>query len=156
LVVPVLALGWVNRRRWIPRLSGEAVAVGRPAMRGLGRFVTVEAALAAALLAVVSAMSVTPPGRHADPTWPLSFRLTFAPLDGAPAVRARVLVGSQVMVLGVVALLSAALWRRRGLILGVGALTLVGFGAGLALPPIAVDAYPTTYRRPAVTYQAAS
>jgi putative copper resistance protein D len=156
LVVPVLALGWVNRRTWIPRLSGEAAAVGRPAMRGLGRFVIAEAALAAALLGVVSAMSVTPPGRHADPTWPLSFRLTFAPLDGAPDLRARVLVGSQVMVLGVVALLSAALLRRRGLILGVGALTLVAFGAGLALPPIVVDAYPTTYRRPAVTYQASS
>jgi putative copper resistance protein D len=33
---------------------------------------------------------------------------------------------------------------------------LLGLGAGIMLPPLAVDAYPTTYRRPVVTYQAAS
>ncbi|HMH53388.1 MAG TPA: CopD family protein [Candidatus Acidoferrum sp.] len=154
LIVPILVIGGVNRRRLLPRLSGDAVTVGRPAMRDLGRFVHVEAALAVALLAVVSAMSVTPPGRHADPTWPLSFRLTFAAIEGADL--RRVLVGSQVMVLGLAALLCAALLRGRRLALGVGAAVLLAFGAGLTLPPISVDAYPTTYRRPAVTYQAAS
>jgi putative copper resistance protein D len=156
LVVPMLGLGWVNRRRWLPRLSGDALAVGRPAMRDLGRFVGAEAALAAALLAVVSVMSVTPPGRHVDPAWPLSFRLTLATIEGAADLRARVLVGSQVMVLGLAALLCAALLRGRRLAVGAGALGLLALGAGLTLPPIAVDAYPTTYRRPTVTYQAAS
>ncbi len=155
LAVPIVALGWLNRRLWLPRLSGDAVTVGRPAMRGLGRFVAAEAALAAALLVLVSVMSVTPPGRHVDPTWPLSFRLTLAALEAAD-LRARVLVGSQVMVLGLVVLLSAALLRGRRLAFGLGALVLLAFGAGLTLPPLAVDAYPTTYRRPAVTYQAAS
>src|SRR5205814_7438454 len=36
------------------------------------------------------------------------------------------------------------------------ALALVAVGAGLGLPPLVVDAYPTTYRRPLVTYHAAS
>jgi putative copper resistance protein D len=44
---------------------------------------------------------------------------------------------------------------RRLPLLGV-AFTLLGIGAGLALPPITVDAYPTTYRRPDVPYTASS
>jgi copper resistance protein D len=156
LVALIAGLGWINRRRWLPRLSGEAMTVGRPAMRDLGRYVGIEAALALGLLALVAIMSLTPPARHVDPAWPLSFRFTLAPLAGAPDLRLRALIGSQAMVLGLAVLLSAALIRRRRLVLAVGALTLVAFGAGLALPPISVDAYPTTYRRPAVTYQAAS
>jgi putative copper resistance protein D len=37
-----------------------------------------------------------------------------------------------------------------------GALALVAIGAGVGLPPLVVDAYPTTYRRPLVTYHASS
>ena len=155
LLVPLVVLGAVNRRTLIPRLAGEAVAVGRPAMRRLAASVGVEAALAAAVVAVVATMSVTPPGRHADPTWPFSFRLTFAALD-TPAVRARVLVGSQVLVLGVVGAVCAVVARRRRLPFALGSAAVAAFGAGLMLPPLAVDAYPTTYRRPAVTYQASS
>ena len=156
LIVPIIALGWLNRRWWLPRLSADGVTVGRPAMRGLARFVGFEAALAAALVVIVSVMGVTPPGRHVDPAWPLSFRLTFSAIEDAADLRAQVLLGSQVMVLGMVALLSAVLLRAGRLVLGTGALALLVFGAAITLPPLAVDAYPTTYRRPAVTYQAAS
>jgi putative copper export protein/mono/diheme cytochrome c family protein len=156
LIVPIVALGWLNRRLWLPRLSADAVTVGRPAMLGLRRFVGAEAALALGILLVVSVMSVTPPGRHVDPTWPLSFRLTFTAIEDAADLRARVLLGSQVMVLGLVALLSAVLLRTGRLVMGTGALALLAFGAAFTLPALAVDAYPTTYRRPTVTYQAAS
>jgi putative copper resistance protein D len=156
LLLPVVLMGWLNRRVLLPRLSGDAATVGRPAMRALGRFVGVEAALVLVLLGVVAVMSVTPPGRHTEPTWPLSFRLTFAVVEEAADLRARALIGSQVVVLGFVALLCATLVRGRRLALGAGALVLLGAGAGIMLPPLAVDAYPTTYRRPAVTYQAAS
>ena len=33
---------------------------------------------------------------------------------------------------------------------------LLATGAGIGLPPLLVDAYPTTYRRPLVTYHAGS
>jgi putative copper resistance protein D len=156
LLVPILALGGLNRRTLLPRLSGDGATVGRPALRALGRFVMVEASLALALVAIVAVMSVTPPGRHAEPTWPFSFRLTFTAVETAADLRAQVLVGSQVMVLGLVGMLCAALVRGRRLALGAGALVVCAFGAGLMVPPLSVDAYPTTYRRPTVTYQAAS
>jgi len=156
LLLPILLIGGLNRRVLIPRLAGDAATVGRPAMRDLGRHVVLEAALALALLVIVATMSVTPPGRHAEPEWPFAFRLTFAALDASADLRARALVGSQIVVLGLVVVLCASLVRGRRLALAAGAVVLVAFGAGLMLPPLAVDAYPTTYRRPAVTYQASS
>jgi putative copper resistance protein D len=150
----ILVLAGLNRRI-LPRLAGEAEHVGRPAMRRLGRFVTVEAALALLLLVAVAAMATTPPARHEAPTWPLAFRLSTVALVGAPAQQARVLVGSQIAVLGAVVALVSLVWRRRAPLLA-GALVLIAFGLGLAVPPLAIDAYPLTYRRPTVPYTAAS
>jgi putative copper export protein/mono/diheme cytochrome c family protein/peroxiredoxin len=152
----MLALAALNRRL-LPALSGEAAAVGRPAMRRLSRFVAAEAALALFVLAIVAAMTVTPPARHVQPTWPLTFRLTFDNLVAAPDFRFQVLVGSQVAILGLVAVLaSLALRRRLRLpVLAGGAVVLVA-GTAIALPPLASDAYPTTFHRPEVPYQASS
>jgi len=154
VLAPILALAIANRRRLLPALSGDAVTFGRPALRTLAGFVTIEAALALALLAVVAAMGVTAPARHEQPTWPLPFRLTVAAIDAAGA--RPVLIGSQVAILGLVGLAVAALVRSgRRLIVVAGAALLVA-GLALALPPLAVDAYPTTYRRPDIPYHATS
>jgi putative copper resistance protein D len=154
LFAPILALAAVNRSRILPALSGDAVAVGRPALRRLGTFVTGEFALVLAMLAVVSVMTATPPARHEQPAWPFSFR--FSPAAAGGQARLLAIVGGQLAVLGVVATLATMFVRARRIpLLGV-ALLLMGVGAGLALPPITVDAYPTTYRTPAVPYTAAS
>jgi putative copper export protein/mono/diheme cytochrome c family protein/peroxiredoxin len=155
MLVPILVVAGLNRRT-LPALAGEAERVGRPAMRRLARFVTLEGALAFAMLVVVAAMIGTPPARHASPTWPLTFRLSTAVLADALALHARVLVGSQIAVLGAVAALCSLAWRRRRAPLAAAALGLITFGLGLALPPLAIDAYPITYRRPAVPYTASS
>src|SRR5262249_60584902 len=97
---PPLPRPAANRRRLLPALSGDALTVGRPALRTLAGFVTIEAALALALLAVVAAMGVTAPARHEQPTWPLPFRLTVAAIDAAGARPG--LIGSQVAILGLV------------------------------------------------------
>ena len=156
LLVPILALAAVNRSVHLPRLSGDGATVGRPAMRRLARFVLVEGALALAILAVVGAMTVTPPARHEPPVWPFAFRLSPVTLEGAPSAALRALAGSQVAVLGLVGMATAFLVRAWRLRLLVGGIVLLAAGAGLALPPLAIDAYPTTYLRPAVPYQAAS
>src|SRR5258708_26702839 len=90
-------------------------------MRRLARFVGGEAALTAALLAVVAVMSATPPGLHEAPVWPFAFRLTTAALENAPALTTRALVGSQVAVIGLVGLLAAPLLRGWRLPLAAGA-----------------------------------
>jgi len=154
LLVLALALAALNRSVLLARLSGDGPTVGRPAMRRLSGFVLVEGALALAILAIVAALSVTPPARHEAAAWPFGVRLSFAALDGATAEATRAFIGSQVGVIGLVALIAGVVLRAWRLPLVAAALAALGAGAGLALPPLAIDAYPTTYLRPSVPYHA--
>ncbi|HEU5323609.1 MAG TPA: cytochrome c, partial [Methylomirabilota bacterium] len=156
VLVPIIALAAVNRARLLPALSGPSATHGRPAMRRLAAFVGLEAGLALVLLALVAVMTLTTPARHAPPVWPLPFRFSMDAVLDVPATRWRALLGSQLVVLGVIAVIVSLLVRPRRLLVLAGALALVAIGASVGLPPLVVDAYPTTYRRPLVTYHAAS
>ncbi len=156
LVPAILGLAAVNRRRWLPALAGEATTIGRPALQRLGRTMSIEAALALVLIGVVAALATTPPARHLEPTWPFAFRLTLTALEGAPDLALRALIGSQLAVLGLAALGAAVVLRPARRAFVAAALGLGGAGLVLLGPALAVDAYPTTYRRPAVTYHASS
>jgi putative copper resistance protein D len=156
VLVPILVLAVVNRTRILPALSAPSVPVGRSAMRRLTAFVGLEAALALILLGLAAAMTLTTPARHAEPAWPLPFRLSLDVLVDVPAMRWRALLGSQLAVAGLVALIASCLVRRRRVPVLAGGLTLVAIGAGVVVLPLVVDAYPTTYKRPLLTYHAAS
>ena len=156
LLLPVLGLAGWNRDRLLPRLAGEGVTVGRPAMRSLGGFVAVEAVVGAALIVVAAVLALTPPGRHTTPDWPFSFRLAPDVTWDFPGVKTRVFIGAQIVFVGVLALIAGCLLRRWRAVMLAGAAVLLVAGAQQALPPLAVDAYPTTYRRPGVPYNAAS
>ena len=82
--------------------------------------------------------------------WPFTIRLSFAALEGRADEAARALIGSQIGVIGLLALIAGIAMRAWRLPLAMLALALLGAGAGLALPPLAIDAYPTTYLRPSV------
>jgi putative copper resistance protein D len=146
----ILGLAVVNRTRVLPAIAAPGV------MRRLAAFVGLEAGLALVLLMLAAAMTLTTPARHAEPVWPFPLRLSLDGLLDAPATRWRALLGGQLAVVGAVTLAAAVLVRRgRRPLLG-GAVLLVAAGACLGLPPLVVEAYPTTYRRPLVAYQAAS
>jgi putative copper resistance protein D len=151
-----LAVAAVNRRRLVPALGGEADVVGRPAMRRLARAVTLEAVFVTAMLGLVAALSVTPPARHEQPAWPLSFRLTTSAFETAPDGRWQSLIGSQIVVAGLVVVAAALMLKRWRMPLIAGASVLLAFGGAMALMPLAVDAYPTTYQRPTVPYTVTS
>ena len=156
LLAPVLALAAWNRRRFLPHLGGDAATVGRPAMRGLARFIGLEALVGLAILVVAGTLAVTPPGRHETPLWPFSFRLAPEVTWSLPGVKTQVMIGAQILLIGILAVIAGILVRRwRPLLLAGAAIALVA-GLQQALPPLAVDAYPTTYLRPAVPYTAAS
>src|SRR5207247_9541776 len=88
--------------------------------------------------------------------WPLPVRRSLdTPLDGS-ATRWRALLSSQLAVLGAVALIASLFSLRRRAPLLAGALALAAVAAAIGLPPLVVDAYPTTYRRPLRTYHATS
>jgi putative copper resistance protein D len=156
LLVAIGALAVENRRRLLPALSGDGPTVGRPAMARLARLMTWEAGLAVLVVAITAGLGLTPPARHESPSWPFAFRLSYEATGDLPGVGARLLVGSQVAVLGLVAAAAGAAVRAaRWPLVGLGSL-LVASGLWVALPPLAVDAYPTTYLRSAVPYQAVS
>jgi putative copper resistance protein D len=157
VLVPILAIAVCNRTRFLPALSQtEGTSFESSAMRRLGAFVALEAGLAFALLALAVAMTLTTPARHAAPVWPLPFRFSFDVVLDVPATRWRVLVGSQLVVIGIVVLLVSLLLRGRRRNVLAAALVLVIIGTGIGLPPIVVDAYPTSYRRPLLSYHASS
>src|SRR5439155_1556095 len=84
LVLAALATAALGRGRLLPALGGEAVTVGRPAMRRLAGSVAVEAACVLAILGVVTALGLSPPARHEQPDWPLGFRLALGALADTP------------------------------------------------------------------------
>jgi len=159
LAVFALALVFaaLNRRRFLPALGGDARTVGRPAMKGLAGAVTAEALLMIVVIGVVAALTVTPPARHVQPTWPVPFRFTTSMLDTAtPDMRWQLFIGSQVAVVGAVALLCAFMVKRLRFPLGAGAGVLLAAGSTMALTSLSVDAYPTTYQRPSIPYTVTS
>jgi putative copper resistance protein D len=158
LLIPILVLAAANRVRLVPALRDAADAeVLTRSLRRLRRNVCLEAALGLAILLVVAGLGVTPPARHVPPAWPFSFRFAWQVTKDLPGVQTRVAVGSQLAVLGLTTVLLAAIVRRRRWpwVAGAGGVA-VAIGLGAALPPLAVDAYPTTYLRPPLAYTAIS
>jgi putative copper resistance protein D len=171
LLVPILALAATNLLSIRPRMLATAPA--SPAfgdlINRLRRNALLEAGIGCAILLVVATLGITAPARHVQPEWPFTFRYSWEINKKLPEKRFGILYGKnfpeqQVSIfvgagLAVLALLPLgyAILRRRyrpiALSLGLGAL---GSSAALALPALWVDAYPTTYRRPAVPYQAIS
>jgi len=156
LLAPILGLAQWSRRRLLPRLSGDGDTVGRPAMAGLGRFVAWEAALALAILLVTAMLSLSPPAVHDSIRWPFAVRWSWEVAAQLPGGAARFLIGAQVAFVGLLAMIVGLLVRSwRVVLAGAGGAALV-IGLWVALPPLAVDAYPTSYRRPTVPYHAVS
>ena len=171
LLVPLLALAAANLLVIRPRILASASFNDR--FRGLverlRRNALLEAGLGAAVLLTVATLGVTAPARHVQPEWPFNFRYSweinknlpekrFPIIFGKtfPEQRVSILIGTGLAALTLFPFGYALLRRRyRPLALGLGVAGLGG-GAALALPVLWVDAYPTTYRRPAIPYQAIS
>lgn len=160
LLLPLIGIAAVNRWRVKPALLAARDAAQGDAssalLRRLGRNVLAEASLGALILLVVGALGVTPPARHLQPSWPFSFRLSWEATRDTPGIQFWLIGGALFTAAGLVALVIG--FRRRAspvlaVTLGV-VLTL--YGAGAALSRLAVDAYPTTFVRPAVAYQVLS
>jgi putative copper resistance protein D len=156
LLVPILAMAQHNRSRLLPRLSGDGATVGRPAMARLGRFVAAEAGLGLLILLITSGLSLSPPAVHDPIWWPFSLRYSWDAAAALPGGASRVLIGGQIAVVGLLAVIVGLLLPSWRVLLGGGGVAALALGLWVALPPLTVDAYPTTYRRPSVSYQAVS
>jgi putative copper resistance protein D len=161
LLLPLLVLATINLLRRKPRLWQSVIQQAhmraRQIIRQLRRGVLGEMALGGMILLVVGGLGIIPPAYHDEPTWPFSFRLSWEATKDLPGVRSATAIGVQLSMLGSFAMLLALVTRTRRWpwIVGAGLATLV-VGSIVWLPKLAVDAYPTTYIRPAAPYNAFS
>lgn len=160
LLLSLIGIASVNLRRLKPQLlatpasdSGEKV---RDLVRRLRRNVVAEAGLGATILLTVGVLGITPPALHIQPWWPFSFRPSWEAQKNTPGVRLAVTGGGLGIVLSGVALGYGILRRRyRPWAIG-GGLAALGYFGTITLRALSVDAYPTTYLRPAIPYAAIS
>lgn len=157
VLITALLLAAVNRRL-LPRLSGQNEAKPSATARRMALFIAIEAGLVLALLGLAAAMTLTTPAIHGDPIWPWPIRLSLDALPDLPVVQLLEELRSELVLaalgLGVLAI-ALLVHRRRALAIGSAFMLVVG-GAAVALAPLMVEAYPTSYVRPRVTYNAGS
>jgi putative copper resistance protein D len=158
---PALVGTWDGRLRSVEvvLLVAAAALLGstigpRPRRRGSGpppgRVVVIATALGVAVLIAHGALLSLPADAGASPAWPFPYRLAPAVTWRFPGVRDQVIVGAEIVVAGFLALAAGRrVPRWRPLLVAAGVVLSV-LGLYKALSAMTLDAYPTTYARPAV------
>lgn len=159
LLLPLIIIAAVNRFNLKPKLLAASSNPRETAFEltaKLGRNAIVEATCGALILLVVGFMGVTPPARHVQPDWPFSFRWDWSVLAKSPKALAEVQRGAVWATVGGIALLAALAKRRRRIIAASISLGAFYYSVETVHTAVMIDAYPDTYKRPAVAYQALS
>jgi putative copper resistance protein D len=158
-LLPLLMIAAVNRSKLKPALLAASLDQREPASRligKLGRNAIAEATCGALILLIVGFMGVTPPARHIQPDWPLSFRWDWSASTKSPKALAEVQRGAVWATVGGIALLCAFAKRRRRLLAAAISIGALYYAFDIVHTAVMIDAYPDTYKRPAVAYQALS
>jgi copper resistance protein D len=156
LLAVILVIAARARRIWIPSL-GQSEDVAAAGGRGLRKWVTVEFVLALVLVLVATVLANAVPAKHdVIEDWPYPFRFSIDATWGQLSVMIRAGIGVVLLVLagGTVALGRTKRWKTKWHIAVPAALAACALA--LALPPLAVPAYPETYRKTPVPFDAIS
>ncbi len=160
LLCVVLVIAARARSTWLPLLSqispqntDQAMAAGQR----LRKWVSFEFVLALGIVLLATIVANSIPAKHAIiQNWPYSFRFSLAATWGEQSVMIRAWAGVVLLLLagGAIALGRAKHWDRKRR-LGLPAL-LAALALAVGLPPLAIDAYPETYRRTPVPFDTIS
>ncbi len=147
VLVPALLLAAANRAL-LPALSGPNEAKPSATARRMALFIALEAGLVLAVLGLAAAMTVTTPAIHGDPIWPWPIRLSLDALPDVPVIQNLLQPRSELVLAGFgLALVAVAFLARRRRVLLIGSsFVLVAGGVAIGLPPLMVEAYPTSMR----------
>ena len=158
LLLPMLGVAAINFLKVNSVIAGVAGdSRDLPgAVRVLSRNAVTEALLGLGILAIVGILGTTPPARHVQSDWPFAFRWDWVSLDTAPKARASVEVGLAWCVIGLFVLQFAFLSRRFRIFSATLGSALLVYAGTLVIANVTTDAYPATYRRPTVAYNAIS
>jgi putative copper resistance protein D len=156
LLAAILVIAACARRVWIPSLDQNA-DVAAAGGRGLRKWVTVEVMLALVLVLVATMLANAVPAKHdVIENWPYPFRFSIDATWGQLSVMIRAGVGVALLVLagGAVAFGRTKRWVTKWRVAIPAALAVCALA--VALPPLAVPAYPETYRKTPVPFDAIS
>jgi putative copper resistance protein D len=101
-------------------------------------------------LLVTAGLLALPADSGTSPVWPFPYRLAPAVMWRFPGVRDQVIVGAEIVVGGFLALAAGFRVRRWRPLLASAGVALSVLGVYKALSAMTLDAYPTTYARPAI------
>lgn len=158
LLAVILCIAYQARYKWLPVFSQnkDILQIAKVTLH-LKKWVKIEFAFALGLVLVATALANTLPAKHTViENWPFDFRFSIDATWDEPGVQGKLWFGA--------ALLTAALitigvsikknWHRQNSIMVTG--TLIIAALTVILPPLAIDAYPTTYQKPLVPFDAIS
>lgn len=157
LLLVVLVIAARARSTWLPLLAtagnSEKAQAGGQKLR---KWVSFEFLLALGIVLLATIVANTVPAKHAlIQNWPYSFRFSLAATWGDPMVNTRVYIGIGLLAAAIAAIfIGRGRWSRKVYIGVVTGLATVAFAVGL--PPLAVDAYPETYRKTPVPFDTIS
>jgi putative copper resistance protein D len=156
LLAVILVLAACARRIWIPSLDQNA-DVAAAGGQGLRKWVPIEFVLALVLVLMATMLANAVPAKHAViEDWPYPFRFSIDATWGGLGVMIGGGVGVVLLVLagGAVALGQSKRWETKWRIAIPAVLAVCALVA--ALPPLATQAFPETYRKTPVPFDAIS
>ena len=146
------------RSYWFPLLMDSKQVVNASDNReGIRKWVRIEFILALILVLLATLITNTTPVKHAlIENWPFPFRFSIIATWNQPNVATQVWIGLAILVLAAstIQLGRSLNWGLKRLI-SIPVILLVS-GLAVALPPLTIQAYPETYRRPLVPFDAIS
>ena len=156
LLALVLMIAARARSTWLPLLAQgqDLAAAGAQSLR---KWVRIEFVLALVIVLLATIVANTVPAKHAlIQSWPYSFRFSIDATWGEESVMVRAWSGLALLVLAAGVLASGRIkhWDKKRRI-GIPAVLLMAAMAS-ALPPLAIEAYPETYRKTPVPFDTIS
>ncbi len=156
LLAVILVLAACARHIWIPSLdkNAEVAAAGGS---GLRKWVTVEFVIALAMVLVATMLANAVPAKHAViEDWPYPFRFSIDATWGGLGMMIGAGIGVALLILavGAIALGRSKRWETKWRIAIPAVLAVCALVA--ALPPLATQAFPETYRKTPVPFDAIS
>jgi putative copper export protein/mono/diheme cytochrome c family protein/peroxiredoxin len=142
-------------RAMLPVLSSPTAAKSSATARRMAVFIALEAGLVLVVLGLATAMTVTAPALHDDPVWPWPVRISLDLVSEVPVLQ-RLAQLPVAFVLGVSGLTILAVVRRRPILLYGTLFALVASGAAIGLQPTIVQAFPTSFVIPPLSYTVGS
>lgn len=157
ILAVVLIIAYQARNHWLPKLTAEPSRQDI-SISHLTQWVRIEFLLALVMVLVATILANTLPAKHAMiDNWPFPFRFSISATWDEPDVEGKVFFGLALLILAIATAWFAVRQNTGGKMLKI--LLPCAFGISslaLALPPLAVEAYPETYKKPTVPIDAIS